>query len=109
MVKSYVDNLVRVQSSRVYDDEINPRDINTIEKIDIIKSKEEFKDKNTLNKQIATNEDVKVSLECSKEEISSTEKDTLIDELLKLKNLLDLKIIDEREFKLLKHKLISRI
>lgn len=109
MIKSYVDNLVRVQSSRIYDYEINQRDINTIEKIDIIKSKKEFKDKNTLNKQISINEDKEINLECRQEKIPSREKDTLIDELLKLKNLLDLNIIDEREFKLLKHKLISSI
>ncbi|MCU9816127.1 hypothetical protein [Paraclostridium sp. AKS73] len=36
-------------------------------------------------------------------------KTSTVDELLKLKNLLDLNIIDEDEFKLLKYKIISRI
>lgn len=39
MVKSYIDTLVRIQSCRVYDNKVNSKDINTIEKGDILKGK----------------------------------------------------------------------
>ena len=114
MVKSYLDILVRIQSARVYDEEVTQKNINNIEKIDIIKSKKEFIDKNSLNKEIYKNKDLNENkernLKCNQEEkIPSRDKNAYIDDLLKLKNLLDLKVIDESEFKLLKHKLISNI
>lgn len=122
MAKSYLDVLVRVQSCRIYDNKVNPRDINIIEKGDIFKSKKEFIDKN-LSQRVFRDENYE--LNCSEEsemglinldKIPSREKElkkyseiSKTDELLKLKNLLDLNIIDESEFKLLKYKLISNI
>ncbi|WP_371025144.1 AAA family ATPase [Paraclostridium ghonii] len=122
MVKSYLDVLVRVQSCRIYDSNVNPRDINIVEKVDIFKSKKEFIDKN-LDQRVYLEEHDEFN--CSKEkemnfnsielipsrekEIKKYSKTSQIDELLKLKNLLDLNIIDESEFKLLKYKIISNI
>lgn len=50
MIQSYIDKLIRVQSVRVYADKVNIKELNTIEKIDIEKSKNEFIKKNTIKK-----------------------------------------------------------
>ncbi|MFR3568963.1 MAG: AAA family ATPase [Paraclostridium sordellii] len=120
MIKGYLDCLIRVQSSRVYDEKLNSKDINIIEKSDIIKSKKKFIETNSLsqndnNLKSVNNYDLKksfsdrdYSLEYEEENENIDSKNyNLIDELLKLKNLLDLNIISEDEFKVLKHKLIS--
>ncbi|GAA0090945.1 hypothetical protein UT300009_09720 [Paraclostridium bifermentans] len=113
MVKSYIDTLVRIQSCRVYDNKVNPKDINTIEKGDILKGKKEFIDKNLNQKNIEEENkinSIELDIIPSRDrEIEKYSEVSQIDELLKLKNLLDLNVIDENEFKLLKHKLISRI
>ncbi|WP_270670903.1 hypothetical protein, partial [Paraclostridium bifermentans] len=88
---------------------------------DILRAKKEFIDKNLNQKNIKEDkyfnykEENKTNL-IDLDEIPSREKGiekyseiSQIDALLKLKNLLDLNVIDEDEFKLLKHKLISRI
>ena len=120
MIKGYLDCLIRVQSSRVYDEKLNSKDINIIEKSDIIKSKKKFIETNSLsqndnNLKSVNNYDLKksfsdrdYSLEYEEENENIDSKNyNLIDELLKLKNLIDLNIISEDEFKVLKHKLIS--
>lgn len=45
MIQSYLDRLIRVQSVRVYDEKVNTKELNTIEKIDIQNSKSEFIEK----------------------------------------------------------------
>ncbi|WP_278683139.1 hypothetical protein, partial [Paraclostridium bifermentans] len=92
---------------------VNPKDINTIEKGDILKGKKEFIDKNLNQKNIEEENEIN-SIELDiipsrDKEVEKYSEVSEIDELLKLKNLLDLNVIDENEFKLLKHKLISRI
>lgn len=112
MIKSYLDNLIRVQSSRVYDEKVSQRDINVIEKSDIIKSKEEFLNRN----EIKSNQNIKQSyteidytLEYEEQKSTSIDEDDITEKLMKIKKLFDLNVIDEDEFKLLKHKLISNI
>ncbi len=121
MIKSYLDNLIRVQSARIYDDSVASKDINTIEKTDIIKSKVEFIYKNTVDsldcnknkisseKNVKTVMDLEDGIDYGQEIEVKKENNNVVENLLNLKNLLDLNIIDESEFKLLKHKIISSI
>ncbi len=106
MIKNYLDKLIRVQSVRVYDEKLSPKEINIITPRDIMLSKEEFLKKNSyvVEKDKAH--------ETSFENNSSNDNNApynfdIADELLKLKNLLDLRAITEDEFKLLKNKLLN--
>ncbi|MEG1255783.1 AAA family ATPase [Clostridium sp.] len=49
MIKQYLDNIIRVQSIRVYDERLTQSNINFINAEDILISKEEFFNKNTVN------------------------------------------------------------
>ncbi|MEG2789718.1 MAG: hypothetical protein RR942_18065, partial [Romboutsia sp.] len=86
-------------------------DINIISKSDIINSKEEFLNRN----EIKSNENIKQSYTEMDYTLEYEEKSTGIDEvnitekLMEIKQLFDLNVIDEDEFKLLKYKLISNI
>ena len=60
------------------------------------------------NKNLIENKEFDLKYD-KEEKIPSRDKYTYIDNLLKLKDLLDLKVIDESEFKLLKYKLISNV
>ena len=46
MIKNYLDQLIRTQSVRVYDEKVSPKDLNTIKVEDIYLSKKEFLAKN---------------------------------------------------------------
>ncbi|MEG0307800.1 MAG: AAA family ATPase [Clostridium sp.] len=49
MIKQYLDNLIRVQSIRAYDEKLTQKDINIINSKDISISRMEFLNKNTIN------------------------------------------------------------
>ena len=110
MIKNYIEKLVRVQSVRVYDNNILQRDINNIEVEDIISSKEIFVNENTFvdnNVEQVVDNNLKgnYKINNSNENLSYD----VENELLKIKNLYDLGIIDEVEFKILKGKIINNI
>ncbi|WP_330638648.1 AAA family ATPase [Romboutsia hominis] len=110
MIKNYIEKLVRVQSVRVYDNNILQRDINNIEVEDIISSKEIFVNENTFisnNVEPIADNNLKENYKInnSNENLSYD----VENELLKIKNLYDLGVIDEVEFKILKGKIINNI
>ena len=112
MITKFLDKVVRIQSIRVYNDKIIPKDINTINSLDIRKSKEQFIKENTVeessfnikSKEENLVEDNLISYnECS---LAYGRSINIIDELLKLKNLLDLNLITKEEFNILKKNLL---
>ena len=102
MIKKYLDNLVRIQSIRVSNENISSKEIDIINKEDIRKSEEVFINRNEI--------DFEIDLECNKDAILKNEEKlydySITEELTKLNNLLSLKIIDNEEFKILKSRLI---
>ena len=111
MITKFLDKVVRIQSIRVYNDKITPKDINIINVSDIRKSKEQFIKENIVKEYLH-------KMECD-ENNSLNEKSyneiklpydrniNIIDELLKLKNFLDLKLINKEEFDLLKKEILK--
>lgn len=97
MIKQYLDNLVRVQSIRVCDDGLSGKELSVITTSDILAAKVKFFDKNIIS------EDIKNS---NNKEDLNIYNPLIVDELLKLKNLLDLNLINQEEFIKLKNKLI---
>ncbi|MPM19155.1 hypothetical protein SDC9_65573 [bioreactor metagenome] len=112
MITKFLDKVVRMQSIRVYNDKIIPKDINTINALDIRKSKEQFIKENTIEESIC-NMNTKKEKVVHDNLINYNESSlpygrslNIIDELLKLKNLLDLDLITKEEFSLLKKDLL---
>lgn len=111
MITKFLDKVVRIQSIRVYNDKITPKNINIINALDIRKSKEEFIKENITERNFERNEES--NTQCMEDNLynnisfTSYEKINKIDELLKLKNLLELKLIDMKEFNLLKDDIIK--
>lgn len=111
MITKFLDKVVRVQSIRVYNDKIIGKNINLINEIDIRKSKEQFIKENIVKEYLH-------KMECD-ENNSLNEKSyneiklpydrniNIVDELLKLKNLLDLKLINKEEFDFLKKEILK--
>ena len=104
MIKGYIDKLVRVQSIRIYDLEISYKELNHITKEDILKAEKIFMKENTLETDI---EEVAMTKDIVTYESKILDKEDIYDKLLKIKNLYDLDIIDEEEFKYLKKKIIK--
>lgn len=111
MITKFLDKVVRIQSIRVYNDKIIGKNINLINEIDIRKSKEQFVKENLMKESVHNikYDDNNVFDETSYSESKLYYKRNInsIDELLKLKNLLDLKLINKDEFNLLKEDLLK--
>lgn len=111
MITKFLDKVVRIQSIRVYNDKIIGKNINLINEIDIRKSKEQFVKENLMEESVHNIkcDDNNVFDETSYSESKLYYKRNInsIDELLKLKNLLDLKLINKDEFNLLKEEVLK--
>lgn len=111
MITKFLDKVVRIQSIRVYNDKIIGKNINLINEIDIRKSKEQFVKENLMEESVHNIkcDDNNVFDETSYSESKLYYKRNInsIDELLKLKNLLDLKLINKDEFNLLKEDILK--
>lgn len=108
MIKQFLDNLIRAQSIRVCDERISHKDINLIKVNDILAGKKEFLNKNIFKSSKASWEGIDMESNINKE-FNFKEQNydfSITDELIKLKNLLDLNIINKEEFNILKRKLI---
>lgn len=101
MIKQYLDILIRAQSIRVADKKLNVKELSTVENTDIYLSKEEFLYKNSCHRRKTEMHECT----CKNEEKKNYES-SIVSELIKLKNLLDLNVITEEEFSKLKSKLI---
>ena len=103
LITKFLDKVVRIQSIRVYKERVSQIDINTINDKDIRQSKELFLQENIMTKEKEGNiNDDKKIVQQNNSNIN------LIDELLKLKHLLDLKLIDTNEFMILKNNLLNK-
>ncbi|RDY24621.1 AAA family ATPase [Romboutsia maritimum] len=100
MIKDYLDKLIRTQSTRAYDKKIHVKEVNIINSEDIMFSKREFLLKNTFVK-----EDKTLNIKNINSNIEYNF--NIVDELFKLKNLLDLNLINKEEFEILKNRLIK--
>lgn len=101
MIENLLDKLIRVQSIRICRNNVSQKEVNNITCEDILISKEEF-----LNRNIKLSEDRVEKEECKNIKVSSYN-GSVVDELIKLKNLLDLRVITETEFNILKNRLIN--
>ena len=103
LITKFLDKVVRIQSIRVYKERVSQIDINTINDKDIRQSKELFLQENIMTKEKEGNiNDDKKIVQQNNSNIN------LIDELLKVKHLLDLKLIDTNEFMILKNNLLNK-
>ncbi|MGL4910927.1 MAG: hypothetical protein ACRC3Y_00715 [Romboutsia sp.] len=111
MIRKYLDKLVREQSIRVYNEKLAPKEMNIINNEDIINSKNKFLEENILESDRVKDNYKEISKENNYDKnlnISKYYKVNILDEILKLKSLLDLKLINEEEFEILKLDLIHK-
>ena len=111
MITKFLDKVVRIQSIRVYNDKITPKDINIINDLDIRKSKEQFIKENIVEEyfyNMKCDENKNVNEKSYNEiQLSYDRNINVIDELLKLKNLLDLKLINKEKSAFLKKEILK--
>ena len=112
MITKFLDKVVRIQSVRVFNDKINSKNINIINDLDIRKSKVQFEKENTMKENYCEGKNEgeylieEKSLRHDEIKLSYGRSVNIIDEILKLKNLLDLNLITKEEFDLLKKDLL---
>ncbi|MGG7176493.1 AAA family ATPase [Clostridium paraputrificum] len=104
MIKQYLDNLVRVHSIRICGDKLLQEEINIINERDVIIAKEEFLKKNKATWKISKD---KVSYNKNPIVDIPVASTSIVDELLKLKSLLDSGIVTEEEFEKIKKRIIG--